>query len=164
VEHISLKIGRLLDISMFHSLLGIHWIPVIYTLRFPHEILILILQFSFQSTFQYMLFSLCSETRRSKLLGIHLCSQSDNRSSIILLGCVCDDVLFTDLLLCCHGGWLDGFNFPEAVSIVLQNVVFSEQKCMLRVMLFSSSSANLMSLGIFQVFMYNLLDGVVPVM
>ena len=78
------------------------------------------------------------EARRSKLLGIHLCWQSNNKSSILLLGCVRDEVLFTDLLLCCHGGLLHGFHFSEAVYIVLQTVVFLEQKCMLRVILCSS--------------------------
>ena len=89
VELISLKTGRLVDSSMFLPLLGIHWIPVIQSFGFPHEIVVLILEFLFKSASKCMQSSLCSEARRSKLLGNHLCWQSDNKSSIILLGCVC---------------------------------------------------------------------------
>jgi len=56
-----------------------------------------------------------AEARRSKLLGIHLYWKSNYKSSIGLLDSIGNEVLFTGLFHCCHGGLLHGFHFPEGV-------------------------------------------------
>jgi len=53
-EFISFKTGRVVENSMFRRFLEIHWIAVILSLGFPHEIFVLILEFLFQSTFKYL--------------------------------------------------------------------------------------------------------------
>jgi hypothetical protein len=47
---------------------------------------------------------------------------SKPKSSIWLLGSVCEKMIFTGLLFWYHGGLIHGFHFPDAIKIVLQTM------------------------------------------
>ena len=59
-------------------------------------------------------------------LEIEIGWKSDNKPSILLLGCVCDEILFTGLLFCCHGGLLHVFHFPGAGMYVVVPSVWKD--------------------------------------
>jgi len=104
-ELIFLKTGQLIDNSMFRPLLGIHWIHVTYSFGFPHEIVVLILEFLYQSTFKIC--SLRSAARRedpSCLGSIFVGSLKTDPPSSCWVVCVMTCCLET----CCSVVMVDG--------------------------------------------------------